>query len=158
MGAGAAVSRVFGAIRVLVIAAVLGTTFLGNAYEVDRDETSARFFRGLLDWAGVADRMSFKPAKIGRAAGHGRPVSAGEPANLTLVETILAGRPDVTLIPALEPTPPAPAVFPWPDPQRPGTHDAARLLRDALKLSVNVVTVKLALEVGWDEGAAMSRP
>ncbi|GAA2911729.1 hypothetical protein GCM10020221_04310 [Streptomyces thioluteus] len=34
---------------------------------------------GLLDWAGVADRMSFTPARIGRLAGHGRPVAAGEP-------------------------------------------------------------------------------
>ncbi|MFE3071147.1 dihydroorotase [Streptomyces sp. NPDC059247] len=41
---------------------------------------------GLLDWAGVADRMSLAPARIGRATGHGRPVSAGEPANLTLVD------------------------------------------------------------------------
>ena len=29
---------------------------------------------GLLDWAGVADRMSVRPARIGRAAGHGQPV------------------------------------------------------------------------------------
>lgn len=42
----------------------------------------------------------------------------------------------VTLIPALEPNPPAPATFPWPDPQQPGTHDAARLLRDALRLKL----------------------
>ncbi len=28
---------------------------------------------GLIDWAGVADRMSFRPAAIGRLAGHGRP-------------------------------------------------------------------------------------
>ena len=42
----------------------------------------------------------------------------------------------VTLIPALEPSPPAPATFPWPDPQQPGTHDAARLLRDALRLKL----------------------
>jgi putative peptidoglycan lipid II flippase len=33
MGAGAAASRVFGAVRVLVIAAVLGTTYLGNAFQ-----------------------------------------------------------------------------------------------------------------------------
>src|SRR6478752_1233340 len=49
---------------------------------------------GLLDWAGVADRMSFKPARIGQAAGHGRPVSAGEPANLTLVDTAYRGAVD----------------------------------------------------------------
>jgi putative peptidoglycan lipid II flippase len=33
MGAGAAVSRVFGAVRVLAIAAILGTTYLGNAFQ-----------------------------------------------------------------------------------------------------------------------------
>jgi dihydroorotase len=41
---------------------------------------------GLLDWAGVADRMSVRPARIGRATGHGAPVQPGEPANLTLVD------------------------------------------------------------------------
>jgi dihydroorotase len=41
---------------------------------------------GLMDWAGVADRMSVRPAVIGRLAGHGRPIAAGEPANLTLVD------------------------------------------------------------------------
>lgn len=46
---------------------------------------------GLLDWAGVADRMSFTPARIGRLAGHGRPVAAGEPANLTLVDSAYRG-------------------------------------------------------------------
>ncbi|MEV8587166.1 dihydroorotase [Streptomyces sp. NPDC051180] len=46
---------------------------------------------GLLDWAGVADRMSFAPARIGRATGHGRPVSVGEPANLTLVDPAYRG-------------------------------------------------------------------
>ncbi|WP_406509459.1 dihydroorotase [Streptomyces sp. NBC_00212] len=46
---------------------------------------------GMLDWAGVADRMSHKPAQIGQATGHGRPVSAGEPANLTLVDPAYRG-------------------------------------------------------------------
>ncbi|MFH0245239.1 dihydroorotase [Streptomyces sp. HK10] len=49
---------------------------------------------GLLDWAGVADRMSFRPAAIGRLAGQGRPVSAGEPANLTLVDPAYRGAVD----------------------------------------------------------------
>ena len=49
---------------------------------------------GLLDWAGVAERMSFKPAEIGQAKGHGRPVSAGEPANLMLVDTEYRGSVD----------------------------------------------------------------
>jgi dihydroorotase len=41
---------------------------------------------GLLDWAGVADRMSVRPAAIGRVTGHGGVVEAGRPANLTLVD------------------------------------------------------------------------
>jgi len=41
---------------------------------------------GLLDWAGVADRMSYRPARIGRLEGQGRPVAEGEPANLVLVD------------------------------------------------------------------------
>jgi hypothetical protein len=51
---------------------------------------------GLLDWAGVADRMSVRPARIGRLTGHGVPLAAGAPANLTLydpaapAETVLA--------------------------------------------------------------------
>jgi dihydroorotase len=41
---------------------------------------------GLLDWEGVADRMSVRPARIGRLDGHGRAVAVGEPANLVLVD------------------------------------------------------------------------
>ena len=41
---------------------------------------------GLLDWAGVADRMSVRAAEIGLLEGHGRPLEPGEPANLTLVD------------------------------------------------------------------------
>jgi dihydroorotase len=41
---------------------------------------------GLLDWAGVADRMSARPARIGRLADQGRPIAVGEPANLVLVD------------------------------------------------------------------------
>jgi dihydroorotase len=39
---------------------------------------------GMLDWRGVAERMSWTPARIGRLSGHGRPVEVGEPANLVL--------------------------------------------------------------------------
>ncbi|MCB5908506.1 dihydroorotase [Streptomyces pinistramenti] len=46
---------------------------------------------GLLDWAGVADRMSFRPAHIGRLTGHGRAISPGEPANLTLHDSAYRG-------------------------------------------------------------------
>jgi dihydroorotase len=41
---------------------------------------------GLLDWAGVADRMSVRPARIGRLPAQGRPLAVGEPANLVLVD------------------------------------------------------------------------
>ncbi|MGN6607557.1 MAG: dihydroorotase [Jatrophihabitans sp.] len=45
---------------------------------------------GLLDWAGVADRMSVRPARIGRVAGQGGSIAVGEPANLTLVDPAAA--------------------------------------------------------------------
>jgi len=45
---------------------------------------------GLLDWAGVADRMSVRPAAIGRLAGHGGSIAEGEPASLTLVDPAAA--------------------------------------------------------------------
>jgi dihydroorotase len=46
---------------------------------------------GLLDWQGVADRMSARPAVIGRLSGlgdlsQGRPLAPGEPANLLLLD------------------------------------------------------------------------
>jgi dihydroorotase len=41
---------------------------------------------GLLTWVEVADRMSIAPARIGAVAEHGRPLAAGQPANLTLVD------------------------------------------------------------------------
>jgi dihydroorotase len=46
---------------------------------------------GLLDWQGVADRMSVRPAVIGRLSGlstrsQGRPLAPGEPANLLLLD------------------------------------------------------------------------
>jgi dihydroorotase len=41
---------------------------------------------GLLDWAGVAQRMSYAPARIGRVSEHGQPVEEGAPANLVLYD------------------------------------------------------------------------
>ncbi|MGH3308379.1 MAG: dihydroorotase, partial [Nocardioides sp.] len=41
---------------------------------------------GLLDWTGVAERMSYAPARIGRVADHGRPVEEGAPANVVLYD------------------------------------------------------------------------
>jgi dihydroorotase len=41
---------------------------------------------GLLGWAGVAQVMSVRPARIAGLSGHGRPIAVGEPANLTLID------------------------------------------------------------------------
>ena len=41
---------------------------------------------GLLDWAGVAERMAYEPARIARLPHQGRPLRVGEPANLVLVD------------------------------------------------------------------------
>ncbi|MDT4900732.1 MAG: dihydroorotase [Pseudonocardiales bacterium] len=51
---------------------------------------------GLLDWAGVADRMSTRPAAIGRVAGQGAALEVGAPANLTLVDPAAAWTVDPT--------------------------------------------------------------
>jgi dihydroorotase len=41
---------------------------------------------GRLDWAGVANRMSVRPARIGSLTDHGRPLQPGAPASVTLVD------------------------------------------------------------------------
>jgi dihydroorotase len=75
-------------------AAAFGMTGLETALRVVQE---AMVETGLLDWAGVADRMSARPAAIGRLDGtdtgtgtgasaerHGAPLAAGSPANLVL--------------------------------------------------------------------------
>jgi dihydroorotase len=49
---------------------------------------------GLLDWAGVVDRMSVRPAKIGSVRGHGCAIAVGEPANLVLYDPSVRRRVD----------------------------------------------------------------
>lgn len=46
---------------------------------------------GMLDWSDVARVMSRTPAAIGRLAGHGRPIEAGEPAQLTFYDPAAGG-------------------------------------------------------------------
>ncbi|RNL64110.1 dihydroorotase [Nocardioides marmoriginsengisoli] len=41
---------------------------------------------GLIDWEGVAERLSYAPARIGRVGDHGRPIAVGEPANIVLYD------------------------------------------------------------------------
>jgi dihydroorotase len=64
-------------------AAAFGMTGLETALAV---VAAAMVDTGLLDWAGVADRMSTRPAAIGRLSGQGQPLSVGALANITLVD------------------------------------------------------------------------
>jgi dihydroorotase len=64
-------------------AAAMGMIGLETALPVVQE---AMVETGLLDWAGVADRMSHRPARIGRLAGQGQPLTAGSPANITLYD------------------------------------------------------------------------
>jgi dihydroorotase len=64
-------------------AAAFGMTGLETALSVVAE---AMISTGLLDWAGVADRMSVRPARIGRLPGQGQLLSAGSPANLVLID------------------------------------------------------------------------
>jgi len=41
---------------------------------------------GRLGWRDVADRMSVRPARIGRLDDQGRPIAVGEPAHLVVVD------------------------------------------------------------------------
>ena len=86
-------------------AAANGMTGLETALRVVQ---RAMVDTGLLDWAGVADRMSARPAAIGRVPGHGQPLAAGAPANLTLYD------------------PAAPATRPWTRPRTPPRAATAR--------------------------------
>jgi dihydroorotase len=68
--------------------AAFGMTGLETALRVVH---AAMVTTGLLDWAGVADRMSVRPALIGRLTGdgapaHGRALVPGAPANLVLYD------------------------------------------------------------------------
>jgi dihydroorotase len=64
-------------------AAAFGMTGLETALSV---VAAAMVDTGLLDWAGVADRMSVRPAQIGRLSRHGQPLEIGSTANLVLVD------------------------------------------------------------------------
>ena len=63
--------------------AAMGMIGLETALQVVQE---AMIETDLLDWAGVADRMSYRPAQIGRLSGQGRPLEAGSPANITLYD------------------------------------------------------------------------
>jgi dihydroorotase len=64
-------------------AAAFGVVGLQTALSV---VVETMLLTGRLDWAGVADRMSVRPARIGGLADQGRALAAGAPANLVLVD------------------------------------------------------------------------
>jgi dihydroorotase len=64
-------------------AAAFGMTGLETALSV---VAAAMVDTGLLDWAGVADRMSVRPAQIGRLVRHGQPLEPGGAANFVLID------------------------------------------------------------------------
>ncbi|HEY1618795.1 MAG TPA: dihydroorotase [Streptosporangiaceae bacterium] len=71
-------------------AAAFGMTGLETALRAVQE---AMVGTGLLGWEGVADRMSARPAAIGRLDGqaaprHGGPLTAGSPANLVLYDPV----------------------------------------------------------------------
>jgi len=85
----------------------------------------------------MEDAIAFVPGALVRARGREWVVQPTSTADCLRLRPLGGSEEDVvTLVPSLEPTPPASAIFPWPDPQQPGTHDAARLLRDALRLKL----------------------
>jgi dihydroorotase len=65
------------------LAAAMGMTGLETALSA---VVEAMVDTGLLDWAGVADRMSVRPARIGRLAEQGAAIEVGSVAHLTLVD------------------------------------------------------------------------
>lgn len=80
---------------------------------------------------------SFTPGNLVRARGREWVVQNESVENWLRLRP-LGGTDDdiVSLIPELEFEPVQPATFPWPDPEQPGNHSAALLLRDALRLNL----------------------
>lgn len=53
---------------------------------------------GLMDWQGVAERMSHAPARIGRYENHGQRIAVGMPAHLTVINASATYRVDRDLL------------------------------------------------------------
>lgn len=81
--------------------------------------------------------LAFAPGNLIRARGREWVVQPDSSEALLRLRPLGGGDEDiVTLIPALEETMPESATFPWPNPERLGNHEAAVLLRDALRLKM----------------------
>lgn len=80
---------------------------------------------------------NFMPGNLVRARGRDWVVQSESKPDWLLLRPLGGTNDDVvSLIPELEFQPVEPATFPWPDPERPGNHAAALLLRDALRLKL----------------------
>ncbi|MFH2123417.1 MAG: helicase-related protein [Pseudomonadota bacterium] len=85
----------------------------------------------------LANSFAFAPGALVRARGREWVVQPRSSAKVLHLRPLGGSDEDMaTLLPELELIPPEPATFPWPDPNRPGVHDAAILLRDALQLKL----------------------
>jgi len=81
--------------------------------------------------------LNFMPGNLVRARGREWVVQTdSQPDWLRLRPLGGADEDIIALIPELEFQPVEPATFPWPNPERPGNHAAALLLRDALRLKL----------------------
>lgn len=79
----------------------------------------------------------FSPGALVRARGREWVVQPGSSPQALSLRPLGGSEEDIALIlPDLEPTPPEPATFPFPDPTRHGSHQAATLLRDAIHLKL----------------------
>ena len=79
----------------------------------------------------------FSPGALVRARGREWVVQPGSTPDALSLRPLGGSEEDISLIlPDLEPEPPIPAVFPWPDPTRHGSHQSATLLRDAIHLKL----------------------
>ena len=81
--------------------------------------------------------VQFLPGALIRARGREWVVQPGSLSECLYLRPFGGSESDVvSLIPELEFEAPEAATFPWPDPDKPGNHDAAMLLRDALQLKL----------------------
>ena len=99
---------------------------------------------GVVERAGMSERMAeveapvtFKPGDLARARHREWVVLPETRADLLRLRPLGGAEDDATLIYLpLEPEAPVPATFDLPDPGRPGSQEAALLLRDALRLKL----------------------
>ncbi len=76
-------------------AAAFGMIGLETAYSIVQ---KTMIDTKLMSWSDLVERMSIAPARIGRYEDHGRALSVGAPANLTIVNPNLEWRVDRDLV------------------------------------------------------------